>query len=165
VPTAIQDDIAAEIAHAGVGVICLPVTDLYLMGRLDDHNARRGLTPIARLLAAGVPVALASNNIRNPFTPVGTADLTHMAFVAAVAAHMGTPAQLRDLLDAITLHPARMLRLPDYGLAPGCHADLVVWECERPEDIVAALPGRALVLKRGRVTVESERRVTERWRT
>jgi cytosine deaminase len=164
-PTGIQDDIAAEIARAGMGVICLPVTDLYLMGRLDDHNVRRGLTPIARLLAAGVPVALASNNIRNPFTPVGTADLTHMAFVAAVAAHMGTPAQLRDLLDAITIHPARMLRLPDYGLAPGCHADLVVWECERPEDIVAALPARALVLKRGRVTVESEQRVTERWRT
>jgi cytosine deaminase len=111
-----------------------------------------------------VPVALASNNVRNPFTPVGTADLSHMAFVAAVAAHMGTPADLRALLAAITLHPARLLRLPDYGLAPGCRADLVVWDCARAEDAVATLAPRTLVVKRGRVTLEARRHVIERWR-
>jgi cytosine deaminase len=119
---------------------------------------------VRRLLRAGVPVALASNNIRNPFTPVGTADLAHMAFVAAVAAHMGTPADLRALLATITVHPARLLRLPDYGLAPGCRADLVAWECARPEDAIAALPPRTLVIKRGRVTLELRQQVIERWR-
>ena len=159
-----QDEIIAEIAAAGLGVICLPATDLYLMGRKDDGNVRRGLTPVRRLLHAGVPVALASNNIRNPFTPVGTADLAHMAFVAAVAAHMGTPADLRALLAAITLHPARLLRLPDYGLAPGCRADLVVWDCASPDDAIATLAPRTLVVKRGRVTIEARHEVIERWR-
>jgi cytosine deaminase len=163
-PAYAQDEIAGLLARAGIGVIALPVTDLYLMGRGDDANVRRGLAPIARLLAAGVSVALASNNILNPFTPVGTADLAHLGYVTAVAAHMGTPAHLRALLSTITTHPAAMLRLPDYGLAPGCAADLVVWECERPEEVVATLPGRVLVVKRGRVTVQSERRVVERWR-
>jgi cytosine/creatinine deaminase len=164
VPGFRQDEIIAEIAAAGVGVICLPATDLYLMGRRDDGNVRRGLTPVRRLLDAGVPVALASNNVRNPFTPVGTADLSHMAFVAAVAAHMGTPADLRALLTTITLHPARLLRLPDYGLAPGCYADLVVWDCAQPEDVVAVLPPRRLVIKRGRVTIEAHHEVRQRWR-
>ena len=165
VPGFRQDEIIAEIAAAGLGVICLPATDLYLMGRQDDGNARRGLTPVRRLLGAGVPVALASNNIRNPFTPVGTADLAHMAFVAALAAHMGTPADLRALLAAITLHPARLLRLPDYGLAPGCQADLVAWDCASPEEAVATLAPRTLVVKRGRVTIEACHQVVERWRT
>jgi cytosine deaminase len=159
-----QEEIAAALAAARIGVIVLPMTDLYLMGRHDGANVRRGLAPIARLLDAGVPVALASNNIRNPFTPVGTADLTHLGFVASVAAHMGTPDRLRALLAAITTHPAAMLRLRDYGLAPGCAADLVVWDCAAPEDVAATLPDRVLVLKRGRVSIESERRVTERWR-
>jgi len=163
-PVSEQDAIIADIAAAGIGVICLPATDLYLTGRRDELNVRRGLTPIRRLLAAGVPVALASNNVRNPFTPVGTADLAHMAFIAVVAAHMGAPAEMRELVAALTTYPARILRLRDYGLSIGCRADLVVWECERPEDIVAALPPRALVVKNGRVTIEQELRINARWR-
>jgi cytosine deaminase len=164
VPPYQQGELVAEIAAAGIGVIVLPMTDLYLMGRRDELNVRRGLAPIRRLLDGGVRVALASNNLRNPFTPVGTADLVDLAAVAAVAAHMGTPADLRRLLNTITVHPAAILRLPDYGLDRGCRADLVAWDCERVEDIVAARPPRALVVKRGRVTVQYERRVVERWR-
>jgi cytosine/creatinine deaminase len=163
-PPGDQESIAGAIAAAGIGVVCLPATDLYLMGRHDDMNVRRGLTPLRRLLAAGVPVALASNNIRNAFTPVGTADLADMAFIASVAAHMGTPEAMRDLVAMLTVHPARMLRVPRYGLADGCAADLVAWECERVEDIVATLPPRVLVVKNGRVTITATRRVDERWR-
>ena len=160
-----QAALIAELAAARVGVISLPLTDLYLMGRRDERNTRRGLTPIRRLLEAGVPVALASNNIRNPFTPIGTADPAHLAFVGAVAAHMGTRDLMRELVAAITSHAARILNLRDYGLSAGCRADLVVWECERPEEIVMALPARRLVVKGGRVTVEHHRRTVERWRS
>ena len=163
-PAADQSALIAELAAARIGVISLPLTDLYLMGRRDERNVRRGLTPIRRLLEAGVPVALASNNVRNPFTPIGTADPAHLTFVSAVAAHMGTRALMRDLVAAITTHPARILNLPDYGCAAGCRADLVVWECERVEEIVMALPARRLVVKAGRVSVEHERRLVERWR-
>jgi cytosine deaminase len=163
-PAVEQDDIVAGLVAARIGVICLPATDLYLMGRRDPTSPRRGLTPVRRLLAAGVPVALATNNVRNPFTTVGTADLAHMALIAAVAAHMGTPDELRALVATLTTHPARILRLPEYGLAVGNRADLVVWECERVEDVVAAQPGRALVVKAGRVTVAHEHRRREPWR-
>jgi cytosine deaminase len=164
VPPYRQDEIVSHLADAGIGVIALPLTDLYLMGRRDDMNVRRGLAPIRRLLAGRVRVALASNNLRNPFTPVGTADLVDVTTVAAVAAHMGTPADLRRLVDTITVHPAAILRLPGYGLTPGCRADLVAWDCEHVEEIVAARPPRRLVVKHGRVTVQCEPRVLERWR-
>ena len=163
-PAAEQAVLIAELATARIGVISLPLTDLYLMGRRDERNVRRGLTPIRRLLEAGVPVALASNNIRNPFTPIGTADPAHLAFVGAVAAHMGTKDLMRDLVATITTHAARILNLRDYGTGAGCRADLVVWECERLEDIVMALPPRRLVVKAGLVSVELERRTIQRWR-
>jgi len=160
-----QAALVAELAAARIGVISLPLTDLYLMGRRDELNVRRGLTPIRRLLEAGVPVALASNNVRNPFTPIGTADPAHLTFVAAVAAHMGTRDLIRDLVATVTTHPARILNLRDYGCGAGCRADLVVWECERLDEIVMALPPRRLVVKGGRVSVEHERRIVERWRS
>jgi len=159
-----QEGIIADLVAARIGVIALPTTDLYLMGRGDDVNVRRGITPIRKLLDAGVAVALATNNVRNPFTPVGTADLADLPFLATVAAHMGTAREMRMLLETITVHPARMLRLPDYGLAPGCRANLVVWDCETPEDAVATPPPRILTVKDGRVTVEHEHRIRERWR-
>jgi len=164
-PPAEQAALTADLARAGIGVISLPLTDLYLMGRADARNVRRGLTPIRRLLEAGVPVALASNNIRNPFTPIGTADPAHLTFVGAVAAHMGTPELMRELVGTVTTYPARILNLRDYGCAAGCRADLVAWDCRRPEEIVTSLPARRLVVKGGRVSVEHECRVVERWRS
>jgi cytosine deaminase len=163
-PPGEQDRIIAGLVEARIGVISLPTTDLYLMGRRDTHNVRRGVAPIHRLLAAGVPVAISTNNVQNPFTPVGTADLTHIAYVTAVAAHMGSAGELRALLDCITRHPAAILRVADHGLAPGCRADLVVWECGEVEEVVAALPRRALTVKAGRVALEYQDRLRERWR-
>jgi cytosine deaminase len=156
--------ILSALVESGIGVIVLPATDLYLMGRRDERNVRRGLAPVRRLLAAGVPVAAATNNVRNAFTPVGNASLPLMGFLLAVAAHMGTAQDLGNALAMLTRHPARILRVPDYGLAVGCRADLVVWEAERPADIVAALASPRLVVKAGRITVEHERIIREPWR-
>jgi hypothetical protein len=48
----------------------------------------------------------------------------------------------------MTLRPP-LLRILDYGLAAGCDVDLLVWDCAKLEDIVAALPPRTRVLNRG----------------
>ena len=154
VPPAERDRLIAVIREAGLGVIMLPATDLYLMGRKDSHAVRRGLAPARHLLAAGIPVAAASNNVRNAFTPVGTADLALMGFLVAIGCHMGTQSDLLDVLAMLTRHPAQILRITDYGLDAGCRADLVVWEAERADEVVATLAPRHLVVKRGHVTVE-----------
>jgi cytosine deaminase len=164
-PPAEQDAFAADLAASGVGVIMLPATDLYLMGRRDQRNVRRGLAPLKRLLAAGVPVAAASNNVRNAFTPAGTAALTLMGYLLVIGAHMGAREEQRQALSMLTEHPARILRLPDYGLRVGSRADLVVWEATAHDDIVAAQARPRLVVKAGRVSVEREEIVRQPWRT
>jgi cytosine deaminase len=159
-----QDPVIAELRAARVGVIVLPATDLYLMGRRDERNPRRGLAPVKRLLAAGVPVAAASNNVRNAFTPVGNADLALMGVLIAVGAHMGAPAELGQVLAMLTTEPARILSLKSHGLALGNRADLVVWEAAGLDEAVGALAPRAYVIKSGRVTVEHRPTVAEPWR-
>jgi cytosine/creatinine deaminase len=155
---------ALTLKEAGVGVIILPATDLYLMGRKDARHVRRGLAPAKRLLTAGVTVAVATNNILNAFTPMGTGDLALMGYLMTAAAHMGTEGDVTDILAMLTAHPARILRLPDYGLHVGARADLVLWETERPAEVVTTMAPRRLVVKAGRLSVEHERRCRDLWR-
>jgi len=159
-----RDSVIAELRAARVGVIMLPATDLYLMGRRDERNARRGLAPAKQLLAAGVPVAAATNNVRNAFTPVGNADLALMGVLLVVGAHMGTRAELLQALAMLTTEPARILRRQDHGLALGNRADLVVWEAAALDEALGGLAPRAYVIKSGRVTVEHRTTVVEPWR-
>jgi cytosine deaminase len=159
------DRVAVILRDAGIGVIVLPATDLYLMGRRDVRHVKRGLAPVKRLLAAGVTVAAATNNILNAFTPMGTGDLALMGYLMTAAAHMGTERDVADILTMLTEHPARILRLPDYGLRVGARADLVLWETERPAEVVTTMAPRRLVVKAGRLSIEHERTCTELWRT
>ncbi len=158
------DGIVRELAAAQVGVIMLPATDLYLMGRGDAYKIRRGLAPAKRLLAGGVTVAAATNNVRNAFTPVGNADPALMAFLLTVGAHMGTRDEQTQALAMITSEPARMLRLGERTLAEGRPADLVVWEATTLDEAVGGVAPRRLVVKSGRVTVEHRHAVDEPWR-
>lgn len=145
--------IAARMRDAGISVLVLPATDLYLTGRRDAKNVRRGLAPVRRLVEAGVNVAVATNNVQNPFTPFGDADLLRMANLLATAAHLGTDDDLCLALRMATDHAARALRLADYGLAEGARADLVLLDCFSPPEAVAALPERLTVVKDGAVSV------------
>src|SRR5499426_165856 len=157
--------IALVLKDAGIGVIILPATDLYLMGRKDVRNPRRGLAPARRLLAAGVTVAAATNNVLNAFTPMGTGDLALMGYLVTAAAHMGAERDVADVLAMLTEHPARLLRLPDYGLRVGGRADLVLWDTTRPSEVVTTMAPRRLVIKAGQVSIEHHRSCTEVWRT
>jgi cytosine/creatinine deaminase len=147
-----QARIAGRLRAAGVAVITLPATDLYLIGRGDTRNVRRGLPPIKRLLAAGVTVAAATNNVQNAFTPAGNADPLLVTYLLVIGAHMGGAADMAAALDMVTTAPARILGLEARGLAVGAPADLVVLNATTLGEAVGALPARALVVKRGRVT-------------
>jgi len=156
--------IAEQLRDANVGIITLPATDLYLMGRKESHRIRRGLTPVKRLLEAGVTVVAATNNVRNAFTPVGNANLLLTGFLLTVGAHMGTERDRCEVFRMLTEHPIRLLRLPRCGPQLGLQADLVVWEAARLDDLVSGQAVPWIVVKRGRVTVEHERTVREPWR-
>jgi cytosine deaminase len=147
-----QARIAKRLHDAGIAVIILPATDLYLMGRGDTRNVRRGLAPVKRLHAAGVTVAAATNNVQNAFTPVGNGDPLLLTYLLVLGAHMGADADMAVALDMVTVAPARILGRRDHGVAVGCRADLVVLDASSLAEAVGAIPARVLVVKGGRVT-------------
>jgi cytosine deaminase len=58
--------IARRMADAGVALTVLPSTDLYLMGRHQDHNVLRGVVAAHELLHDDVNCSLSTNNVLNP---------------------------------------------------------------------------------------------------
>ncbi len=133
----------AAMAKAGVVAGLLPLSTLYL--------GSERYAPARRLLAAGVPVALATN--LNP----GSAMSENVALVLSLAClKLGlSPA---EALIAFTAGGARSLRRQDLGrLSPGCEADLVVWGCGSVEHLAwhMAVNHAATVVKRGRVVHEA----------
>src|SRR5437763_1706765 len=58
--------LARQLADAGIAVTVLPATDLYLMGRDQDHGVRRGVADANFLAAHGVNCSISSNNVLNP---------------------------------------------------------------------------------------------------
>ena len=150
VPRARYDAIAAQLARAGVAVTILPATDLYLMGRTHGHAVPRGVVPAEPLRRAGVTCSLATNNVLNPFTPYGDGSLIRIANLYANVCHVARPAELAGCLDMVTGSAARLLRLPDYGIAVGHAADLVAINAANPADAVATVAQPLWGLKGGR---------------
>ena len=61
--------LARRIADAGVAVTVLPATELFMMGRDQEYNVRRGVADVNLLVEHGVNCSLSTNNVLNPFTP------------------------------------------------------------------------------------------------
>ena len=155
VPPHRQQAIIGLMREAGISVMCLPATDLHLGARGDGHNVRRTLTPVRALRDGGVNVCLATNNIRNAFTPFGTGDLLNIAQLAIPACHLGGADDQATVLSMLTTHPAKALGLKDYGLAPGKAADVVLLDTRSVSDVILDLPARLMVLKRGKIVATS----------
>ncbi len=147
---------AAELARAGVNVTCLPSTDLFLTGREQFHNKPRGLAPLAQLDQCGVTCSLSTNNIDNPFTPYGDASLVRQANLFANVSQLGTEAELLRCLAWVSTESARLLRLRDYGVSPGCQADFVVFDAPSAAAVVAQIKAPLMGFKAGRQTFVRE---------
>lgn len=141
-----------HLAEVGVQVTCLPSTDLFLMGREMFHNKPRGVAPLEHLHACGVTCSVSTNNVGNPFTPYGDVSLVRQANLFANVSQMGTVAQLLQCLAWVSSESARLLRLSDYGLLPGCRADFIVFDVESAAAVIAEISAPVMGFKAGRQT-------------
>lgn len=157
------DEVISLVKTARINVITNPATNLMLQGRLDEQPKRRGITRVKELLAEGVNVSFGQDCVKDTFYPFGRCDLMEVAFLTAHAAHLSQPEEIEQLFDMPTRNAARVLRLDNYGVEPGCAADLVIFDAKDPADAITAQADKRTVIKRGRVVAETETRRELHW--
>jgi cytosine deaminase len=155
-PPAALDTLAQQLAGAGIAVLALPASDLYMMARHDSHNARRGVAPLHRLHHWGVTVGTATNNVQNLFTPFGDGDVLKIGTLLAQVLQWGTTDQQRLCLDIATTQAAQAIGLGDRRIAPGCVADLVLLGATSVSEAIATAPTQRTVLKGGRIVAQTQ---------
>ena len=150
----VQDEAASRktielVKEAGISVVSLPMCNLYLQNRQKGHTPRyRGVTVLHELKAAGVDVAIASDNCRDPFFAYGDHDGLEVFTQSARIGHLDHP--IGDWPRAITATPAKMMGLDGVGIIKeGMSADLVVFKARSFNELMARRQSDRVVIRAG----------------
>jgi cytosine deaminase len=125
-----QKSTIALMREARLRVISLPLCNLYLQGRRGAAFPRtpqwRGLTLVQDLMDAEVPLACASDNVRDAFHAFGDYDVAEVYMESVRIAHLDS--RLGESVKVVTTAAADIVGLPESGrIASGSPAHLVVF--------------------------------------
>jgi cytosine deaminase len=139
----------ALVKQARIGIVSLPMCNLYLQDRQPDQTPRwRGVTLLHELKQAGVPVAIAGDNCRDPFYAFGDHDPLEVFTLSAKIAHLDRP--YGDWCNAITATPADLMGLPTVGrIGVGLPADLVIFRARQYSELLSRSQHDRTVLRNG----------------
>jgi len=138
------------VATAEITVSVNAHINLVCSARLDREPKRRGIARVKELLARGVNVISSQDDVNDPYYPFGKPDPLECASMIAHVAQLTLPKELEQVMDMITVSSAKAARIRDYGLAPGCRADLVVVGAPSVHEALRLQPLRPHVIKNGR---------------
>jgi cytosine deaminase len=141
-PVRQQAEVGRRLAASGVSLAVLPATDIFHGGRHMEHSVMRAVTDANTLIEQGANCTLSTNNVLNAFTPYGDCSLTRIANLYANIVQRYGPKDLGVCFEMLTERAAKLMRIDDYGIAPGKAADLVIWNETSGANVVAkcALP-------------------------
>jgi cytosine deaminase len=140
----------SRVRAAGIAIVSLPMCNLYLQDRQPGRTPRRrGVTVLHEARAAGIPVAVASDNARDPFYAYGDLDMHEVFREAVRIAHLDHP--VGDWVKAVTATPAAIMGLTERGrIAPGLPADLVIFDGRSWSEVLSRPEAGRTVLRGGR---------------
>jgi cytosine deaminase len=147
-------EIVTEVLTSDLGIISLPITNLYLQGWEHPVLTPRGLTALRALIEAGVRVAAGADNVRDPFNPVGRSCAFETASLLVTAGHLSPDEAWRLVSDG-----ARdVMGLPPAGPRVGDRAELLAVRAASLTEAIANAPADRLVIHRGRLIARTELR-------
>ena len=143
----VQAQLAAEVRDAGIAVVTLPQTNLYLQSRDQAVSPARGLTAVKALIDAGTCVCAGADNVRDPFNAVGRSDALETAALLVMAAHLSPHGAWHLCSNA----GRQALNLPPVHLEPGDPAEVVAVAGASLADAIARASEDRVVVHRGAV--------------
>jgi cytosine deaminase len=143
------------VAKAGIGIVSLPLCNMYLMDR-DPAGAttpiRRGVTLVKEFAAAGVKVAIASDNTRDPFYAYGDLDMLEVLREGARTLHFDHPQD--DAWRWVRLVTAGASEIGGFAhkalIAPGLPADVVLFRARTWTELLSRPQSDRRVFRNGR---------------
>jgi cytosine deaminase len=145
------DEIVAAVLASDIGVISLPITNLYLQGREHPVSTPRGLTALRALLDAGVRVGAGADNVRDPFNPVGRSDALETASLLVTAGHLS----LTEAYTAVSDGARSVMSLPRAGVQVGARAELLAIRGRTLSEVIAGAPADRYVIHAGSLVSRS----------
>jgi cytosine deaminase len=134
------------------------------------------LPPLRRLRELGVNAIVASDNIRDCWSPFGNGDLVARAGLAAYCSNWRTDADIAEALALVSSNPATALGRPQSRLRPGDPADFTLLRGETLAEALVTAPTQRVVIRAGHAVARDGRlledntrgattRTRDTWRT
>lgn len=125
------------------------------VGVVSDPHTGPLHVRVKDLLNAGVKVALGQDDVYDAYYAYGRCNMLEVAFLASHLFWMMTRPDRELLYDMITVNPARIMRLKDYGLNFGNRADLVILNAEDLREALAYHSEPLYVIRNGTIRCET----------
>lgn len=165
-PAAVALETLDWVKQAGIGVVSLPMCNLFLQDRnqsaapivpssavLPNASTQtprwRGITLLHELKHSGIPVAVSSDNCRDPFYGYGDHDGLEVLTQATRIAQLDAP--YGDWCRTVTMTPANLMELQNLGrINVGMSADLVLFKARYFSELFSRPQHDRIVLRQGR---------------
>jgi cytosine deaminase len=148
-PDAVVAQTLAAVQAAEIAIISLPMCNLYLQDRQAGRMPRyRGVTLLHEIQSQGIPLAIASDNCRDPFYAYGDHDGLEVFTQSVRIGQLDRP--YGNWPQAITRIPAELMGLPGLGkLQPGTSADLICFKARTLNELIARSQSDRVVIRQG----------------
>lgn len=153
------------VKQSGLSIVACPLINSVMQGRYDASPKGRGITRIRDFHRAGVNVALAHDDIRTPFYPLGTGNPLDAAHMAAHLAHMCGRQDLHDIWGMITHGGAKAMQINGYGFEQGKPkvgdpASFLLFDAADPAELIRTRSAPRYVFHKGLLAAETAPAVT-----
>lgn len=139
------------VREANINIVSLPMCNLYLQDRQENITPTwRGVTRVKELKEAGVKVAFASDNCRDPFFAFGDHDMLEVWNQSVRIAHLDTP--YSDWIASVSKTPADLMGLPQFGrIGVNYSADFIIFKARYFSELLSRPQFDRTIIRRGRI--------------